>query len=53
MKDEGEIFGVGGGGGGGRGCSFCKKKNKLKSEIFNDKKSSETMFFSIVTKNYT
>ena len=53
MKDEGEIFGVGGEGEVGGVAVFAKKKNKLKSEIFNDKKSSETMFFSIVTKNYT
>ena len=53
MKDEGEIFGVGGGRGRWEGLQFLQKKNKLKSEIFNDKKSSETMFFSIVTKNYT
>ena len=36
---------------GGGGCSFYIK-NKLKSEIFNDKKGLETkMFLSVVTKN--
>ena len=35
-----------------RGSSFYIKKNKLKSEIFNDKKSLLTkMFFSVITKN--
>ena len=35
----------------GGGCSFYIK-NKLKSEIFNDKKGLETkMFLSVVTKN--
>ena len=33
------------------GCSFYVK-NKLKSEIFNDKKSLQRkMFFSVLTKN--
>ena len=39
--------------GGGRegGCNFYKK-NKLKSEILNDKKSLQTkVFFSVITKN--
>ena len=36
----------------GRGCSFYIK-NKLKSEIFNKKKSLQTrMFFSVITKNF-
>ena len=35
----------------GRGCSFYTK-NKLKSEIFNKKKSLQTrMFFYVITKN--
>ena len=35
-----------------RGSSFYIKKNKLKSEIFDDKKSLLTkMFFSVITKN--
>ena len=35
----------------GRGCSFWIK-NKLKSEIFNDKKVLQTkIFFSVITKN--
>ena len=44
--------GAAGGGRGGRGvCSFYGK-NKLKSEIFNNKKYWKTkMFFSITTKN--
>ena len=34
-----------------RGCNF-NIKNKLKSEIFNDKKNLQTkMFFSVITKN--
>ena len=34
-----------------KGCNFYVK-NKLKSEIFNDKKSLQTkMFFSVITKN--
>ena len=50
---------MGGGGGAGKdgvtffrvGCNFYIK-SKLKSEIFNDKKSSQTkMFFSVITKN--
>ena len=33
------------------GCNF-NIKNKLKSEIFNDKKNLQTkMFFSVITKN--
>ena len=38
----------------GGGCSFYKKKqNKLKSEIFNDKKKRlcTKMFFSAITNN--
>ena len=35
----------------GRSCSFYIK-DKLKSEIFNDKKSLQTkMFFSVIAKN--
>ena len=38
-------------GGGGGGCNFYIK-SKLKSEIFNDKKSwSSNMFSSVITKN--
>ena len=34
-----------------RGCNFYVK-NKIKSEIFYDKKSLQTkMFFSVITKN--
>ena len=33
------------------GCSFSKKKNKLKFEIFNNKKSLQTLFFFVITKN--
>ena len=34
------------------GCHFYLKKNKLKSEMFNAKKSLETkVFFSVTTKN--
>ena len=37
--------------GGGGGCNF-HIKNKLKSEIFNYKKSLQaTIFFSVMTKN--
>ena len=40
-----------GGGGGGTGCN-CHIKNKLKSEIFNDKKALlAKIFFSVMTKN--
>ena len=64
------VGGRGGGGGGvnlllkgcwergsnlfrGRGCTFYIK-NKLRSEIFNDKKSLYTkMFLSVITKNLT
>ena len=36
---------------GGGGCSFYKKQ-QLKFEIFNEKKSLETkIFFSVITKN--
>ena len=33
-----------------RGVGFYKK-DKVKSEIFNDKKSFKTNFFSVLTKN--
>ena len=33
-----------------RGCIFYIK-NKLKSEIFNNKKVYKKMFFSVITKN--
>ena len=37
--------------GGGRGCSFFIK-NKLKSEIFNDKKLyKQKVFFPVISKN--
>ena len=32
------------------GCSFCIK-NKLKSEIFNDRKVYKQKCFSVITKN--
>ena len=30
---------------------FLRKKNKLKSEMFNDKKFIKKMFFSVIYKN--
>ena len=49
-KEGGDFFQVGGGGG-GPGCN-CHIKNKLKSEIFNDKKALlAKIFFSVMTKN--
>ena len=33
-----------------RGCNF-DIKDKLKYEMFNDKKSLKTFFFSVITKN--
>ena len=45
LGERGWLFSVGGGGGGG--CNLYIR-NKLKSEIFNDKKSLQTkMFFSV------
>ena len=47
LGKTGDIFQ----GGGGGGCNF-HIKNKLKSEIFNYKKSLQaTIFFSVMTKN--
>ena len=40
-----------GGGGGGESLQFLRK-NKIKSEIFNDKKVyKQKIFFSVITKN--
>ena len=36
--------------GGGGGCNF-HMKNKLKSEIFNDKKVYQQKYFSVINKN--
>ena len=40
-EKKGVIFARWGGGRGGAGCNFYKK-NKIKSEIFNDKKSKNS-----------